>query len=74
VACSLPLGVAAQARNLGDFLRTLVTPETIKNWSLTNLREKLIEIGANFVCRARYVAFQMAEIAIPRNFSPTSCG
>jgi hypothetical protein len=27
------------ARNLGNFLRTLATPETIKDWSLTSLKE-----------------------------------
>jgi hypothetical protein len=32
--------------NLGNFLRTLATPEPIKDWSLTRLKEKLIKIGA----------------------------
>jgi hypothetical protein len=36
------------------------------HWSLTSLREKLIKIGAKVVSR-RYVAFQMAEVPIPRN-------
>jgi hypothetical protein len=31
---------------LGNFLRTLATPEPIKDWSLTSLKEKLIKIGA----------------------------
>jgi hypothetical protein len=43
----------ALAYNLGDFLRTLATPEPIKDWSLTNLKEKLVKIGA--------------KVAIPRN-------
>jgi hypothetical protein len=30
------------------------------------LREKLIKIGAKVVQHARYVVFQMAEVAIPR--------
>jgi hypothetical protein len=34
---------------------------------MTTLREKLIKIGAKVVGHARYVAFQMAEVAIPRN-------
>jgi hypothetical protein len=34
---------------------------------LTTLREKLIKIGAKVVGHARYVAFQMAEVAIPRH-------
>jgi hypothetical protein len=56
----------ALAYNLGNFLRTLATPEPIKDWSLTSLREKLIKIGAKLVSHGRYVAFQMAEVAIPR--------
>jgi hypothetical protein len=54
------------AYNLGNFLRTLATPEPIKDWSLTSLKEKLIKIGAKVVSRSRYVALQMAEVAIPR--------
>ncbi len=57
----------ALAYNLGNYLRTLATPEPIRNWSLTTLKEKLIKIGAKVVCHARYVAFKMAEVAIPRN-------
>jgi hypothetical protein len=34
-----------------------VTPEPIKDWSLTSLKEKLIKIGANVVSHGRYVAF-----------------
>jgi hypothetical protein len=56
----------ALAYNLGNFLRTLATPEPIKDWSLTSLKEKLIKIGAKVVSHGRYVAFQMAEVAIPR--------
>ena len=46
--------------------RTLATPEAIAEWSLTSLREKLIKIGAKVVSHGRYVRFQMAEVAIPR--------
>jgi hypothetical protein len=53
--------------NLGNFLRTLATPEPIKEWSMTTLEETLIKIGAKVVSHRRYVAFQMAEVAIPRN-------
>ena len=55
----------ALAYNLGNFLRTLATPEPIKEWSLTSLKDKLIKIGAKVVSHGRYVAFQMAEVAIP---------
>ena len=40
--------------------------EPIKHWSLTSLKEKLIKIGAKVVTHGRYVAFQLAEIAVPR--------
>ena len=62
------------ARNLGNFLRTLATPEPIKDWSLTSLREKLIKIGAKVVPHGRYVAFQMAEVAIARQMFQENCG
>jgi len=60
------LQLHALAYNLGNFLRTLATPEPIRDWSLTSLKEKLIKIGAKVVSHGRYVAFQMAEVAIPR--------
>jgi hypothetical protein len=64
---SIGLQLHALAYNLGNFLRTLATPEPIKDWSLTSLKEKLIKIGAKIVSHGRYVVFQMAEVAIPRN-------
>ena len=66
-ANTVRLQLHALAYNLGNFLRTLATPEPIKDWSLTSLKEKLIKIGAKVVSHGRYVAFQMAEVAIPRN-------
>ena len=48
-------------------MRTLATPESIKDWSLTTLKEKLIKIGAKIVSHGRYVVFQMAEVAISKN-------
>ncbi len=65
-ANAVRLQLHALAYNLGNFLRTLATPEPIKDWSLTSLKEKLIKIGAKVVSHGRYVAFQMAEVAIPR--------
>ena len=61
------LQLHALAYNLGNFLRTLATPEPMKDWSLTTLKEKLIKIGARVVGHERYVAFQMAEVAVSRN-------
>jgi hypothetical protein len=34
---------------------------------MTSLKENLIKIGAKIVSHGRYVAFQMAEVAILRN-------
>jgi hypothetical protein len=39
---------------------------TNQGLSLTSLKEKLIKIGAKVVSHGRHVAFQMAEVAIPR--------
>ena len=47
-----------------NFLRTLTTPEPIRDWSLTHLKEKLTKVGAKIVSHGRYVA--SAEVAIPR--------
>ena len=66
-ANAVRLQLHALAYNLGNFLRTLATPEPIKDWSLTSLQEKLIKIGAKVVSHGRYIAFQMAEVAIPRD-------
>lgn len=33
---------------------------------MTTLREKLIKIGAKVIGHARYVAFHMAEVAVPK--------
>jgi Transposase DDE domain group 1 len=54
------------AYNLGNFMRTLAMPNVAEPWSLTSLREKLIKIGAKVVSHGRYVTFQMAEVAVPR--------
>jgi hypothetical protein len=65
-ANAVRLQLHALAYNLGNFLRTLATPEPIKDWSLTTLKDKLIKIGAKVVSHGRYVIFQMAEVAIAR--------
>ncbi len=56
----------ALAYNLGNFLRRLALPKSVKHWSLTTLRDKLIKIGAKVVAHSRYVFFRMAEVAVPR--------
>jgi hypothetical protein len=47
-------------------MRILAMPKAAKPWSLTSLREKLIKIGAKVVSHGRYMTFQMAEVAVPR--------
>jgi len=57
---------SASCAGLQSRLRTPALPEVVKQWSLTSLREKLIKIGAKVVCHGRYVIFQMAEVAVPK--------
>lgn len=61
------LQLHALAYNLANFMRTLALPKEIEHWSLTTLREKLVKIGAKVVAQGRYVTFQMAEVAVPRD-------
>jgi len=67
----MQLQLFALAYNLGNFLRRLALPQSVKHWSLTTLRKKLVKIGAKVVTRSRYVTFQMAEVAIPRRLFET---
>jgi len=58
------LQLFALAYNLGNFLRRMALPKSVKHWSLCTLRDKLIKIGAKVVSHSRYVIFQMAEVAV----------
>jgi len=60
------LQLFALAYNLGNFMRRLVLPRKIQQWTLTTLREKLVKIGAKVVKHSRYVIFQMAEVFVNR--------
>jgi Transposase DDE domain group 1 len=74
-ANAVHLQLHAIAYNVGNFMRTLATPKPVKYWLLTSLKEKLIKIGAKLVSHGRYVAFQMAEVAVPRMLrNPTQSG
>ncbi len=66
VANAVRLQLHTLAYYLGNFMRRLALTETVKHWSLTSLREKLFKVGAKIVSHARYVIFQMAEVAVPR--------
>jgi hypothetical protein len=65
-ANAVRLQLHALAYNLANFLRTLALPGEIERWSLTSLREKVVKIGAKVVAHGRYLVFQMAEVAVPR--------
>ncbi len=54
------------AYNLGNFLRRLALPPSVKHWTLTTLRDKLVKMGSKIVYHARYVTFHLAEVAVPR--------
>ncbi len=60
------LQLFAMAYNIGNFLRRLALPKSIKDWSLRTMREKLVKIGAKVVSHARYVTFQMAEVLVSK--------
>ena len=65
-ANAVRLQLHALAYNLANFMRTLATPDEIRAWSLTSLRERLIKTGTRLVRHARYAVFQFAEAALPR--------
>ena len=58
------LQLFALAYNLANFLRRLALPKSVRHWSLTTLREKLVKIGAKVVRHSGYVTFQLAEVAV----------
>lgn len=37
-----------------------------EGWTLTTLREMLVKIGAKGVSHSKYMIFQLAEMAVPR--------
>jgi len=61
------LQLFALAYNLGNFLRRLALPKSVRHWSLTTLGEKLIKIGAKLTRHAKYGTFQLAEVAVTRD-------
>ena len=65
------LQLFALAYNLANFLRRIALPKGASHWSLTTLLEKLIKIGTKVITHARYVIFQMAEVAVPRTLFDT---
>ena len=66
VANQVRLALFVLAYNLGNFLRRLALPESIRHWSLRSIQVKLIKIGAKVIKHARHIIFQMAEVAVPQ--------
>jgi hypothetical protein len=60
-ANAVRLQLFALAYNLANFLRTLILPDEVAQWTLATLK-----IGARVVRHGRYVVFQLAEVAVPR--------
>ncbi|MCP4185150.1 MAG: IS1380 family transposase, partial [Hyphomicrobiales bacterium] len=56
----------ALAYNLANFVRTLVLPDSIADWSLTSMRDRMIKIGAKAIRHARSIILQLAKVAVPR--------
>jgi len=66
VANQVRLALFVLAYNLGNFLRRLALPDSVRHWSLRSIQVKLIKIGAKVAHHARQVIFQMAEVAISK--------
>jgi len=47
-------------------LRTSALPAGVAQWSMTTLRDRLVKIAAKIVRHGRSIAFQMAEVTVPR--------
>jgi hypothetical protein len=52
--------------NLANARWQLALPRPIKDWTLTTLREKLVKFGSKVLSHAKYLAFQLGEMAVPR--------
>jgi hypothetical protein len=73
-ANAVRLQLRALAYNLGNFLRTLATPEPIKDWSLTSLKDKLIKIGAKVVSHAAMLSSRWPRSPSHGKCSRRFCG
>ena len=66
VANQVRLWLFVLAYNLGNFMRRLTLPESVKHWSLRSVQTKLIKMGGRLVRHARRLVFQLAEMAVSR--------
>lgn len=67
VANQVRLWLFILAYNLGNFVRRLALPESVKRWSLRSVQTKLIKIGGRLVRHARRLVFQLAEVTMTRD-------
>ena len=78
VANQVRLGLFIMAYNLGNFLRRLVLPESMKHWSLTSLQTRMIKTGGRLVRHARRLVFSLKcsgrEMLCPGTNWPASAG
>ena len=72
-ANAVRLQLHALAYNLGNFLRTLATPEPIKDWSLTSLKEKLMygRLPLRKRCLRRSGMVRSAAVMYPASHAAT---
>jgi hypothetical protein len=54
------------AYNLGNFVRNLALPGSVKCWSLHSVQTRLIKTGGWLVRHARWLRFQPAEVLVTR--------
>ena len=66
VANQVRLWLFVLAYNLGNFMRRLTLPESVKHWSLRSVQTKLIKMGGRLMRHARRLVFQLAEVAVSR--------
>ncbi|MDP6495471.1 MAG: IS1380 family transposase, partial [Dehalococcoidia bacterium] len=64
VANQVRLQLFILAYNLGNFMRRLTLPESVKHWSLRSVQTRLIKTGGRLVRHARRLVFQLAEVAV----------
>ena len=63
----MKLSPVTLVHDLGELIRSLASPESMKHWSLPSVQTKLIKVGEGVVCRARKLVFQMAKVLVPRD-------
>ena len=66
VANQVRLWLFVLAYNLGNFMRRLTLPESVKHWSLRSVQTKLIKMGGRLMRHARRLVLKLAEVAVSR--------